>query len=296
MKVLVTAAYGHQGKLLIPKLAAAGFKVRGARGTPGRDEEVKRLGAEEVFVGDLSDPAVYARALDGCEAVYHIGPGAHPKELDMGFAMIEAAKKVGVRHVVFNSLLHPIIDIIQHRYKRDQEVALIESHLNYTLLKPCDYMMWDVYVAPAMKLGIMPFFYRDPTRRHSYIAMEDLTDVTVKVLREGAKHYGAAYELVGPDKLNPPTMANILSRVMGRDIQAVAKTPDDLLEVMWGTRNPTGEFEHQARILRSIMAWYEKYDFIGNSNTLEWLLGRPPTTFEEFATKAFADLSAGKEL
>ena len=31
--ILVTAAYGHQGKLLLPKLAAAGFRIRAARGT-----------------------------------------------------------------------------------------------------------------------------------------------------------------------------------------------------------------------------------------------------------------------
>lgn len=296
MKILVTAAFGHQGKILIPKLAAAGFEVRAARGTPGREAEVKRLGASEVFVGDLSDPEVYARALDGCEAVYHIGPGAHPKEHQMGFAVIEAAKKVGIRHLVFNSALHTMINIIQHRYKLEHEEALVESDLNFTILKPCDYMMPDVYIAPVMQLGAFPFFYKNPTRKHSYISLEDLTDVTVRVLREGSRHYGASYELAGHDKLDPPAIANILSRVMGKEIPAIAKAPEDLLEVMWGTRNPTGEFQHQADILRSIMAWYEHNDFVGNPNVLEWLLGRKPISFEEFATKAYAELSAGKAL
>ncbi|HET6736321.1 SDR family oxidoreductase [Mycobacterium sp.] len=294
--ILVTAAFGHQGKLLLPKLAAAGLKIRAARGTPGREDELLKLGASEVFVGDISDPDVYCQALEGCDAVYHISPGAHPNEEQIGFAMVEAAKRVGVRHVVFSSVMHTIIDIIQHRYKRDHEEALIESGVNHTILKPCDYMMWDVHVAPVMQLGALPCFWADLSRKHSYIAMEDLTDVALKVVTEGSAHYFASYELAGPDKLDHPEIARILSRVMDKDIQVLSKTPEDLLEVLWGTKDPSGELKHQADILYSIMRWYTKCDFVGNSNTLEWLLGRKPTTFEQFATKAYADLSAGKAL
>ncbi|WP_144095915.1 SDR family oxidoreductase [Croceicoccus sediminis] len=297
MKILVTAAFGHQGKFVIPKLAAAGFDVRAARGTPGRDDEVLGLGASEVFVGDLADPAVYAEALDGCEAVYHISPGAHPREYDMGFAMVEAAKKVGVRHVLFLSLLQPFIDIIQHRYKLEHELALVKSGLNFTALRPCDYMLQEAYVAPAMKTGSMPFYSGDAAGsrahcKHSYIALEDLTDVAVKVLVEGSAHYFATYELAGPDKITPHGMARILSRVMGREIEPVARSPEDLIDALWGSRDPGEDFTHQADIVRSIQAWYARYDFVGNPRTLEWLLGRKATTFEQFATKAFAELSA----
>lgn len=294
MKVLITAAYGHQGKILIPKLAAAGFDVRAARGTAGREEEVLRLGAKEVFVGDLSDPKVYAEALEGCDSVYHIGPGAHPRELEMGYAMVEAAKKVGVRHVVLLSLLQPFIDIIQHRYKLDHELALVKAGLNFTALRPCDYMMPEVYVAPAVHSGILPVFSEDNSRVHSYLSLEDLTDVALRVLVEGSAHYFATYELAGPDKLTPPAMAQILSRVIGRDVDAVSKTPDDLINALWENRDPAADFSHQEKIIRSIMAWYKEYDFVGNPRTLEWLLGRPSTTFEQFATKAYADIVTGK--
>ena len=295
MKVLVTAAYGHQGKILIPKLAAAGFDVRGARGTPGRDEEVLALGAKEVFVGDLSDPKVYAEALDGCDSVYHIGPGAHPREQAMGYAMAEAAKKVGTKHVVLLSLLQPFIDIIQHRYKLDHELALVQAGLNFTALRPCDYMMPEVYVAPAVEAGILPTFHEDLTRKHSYLSLEDLTDVALKVLVEGSAHYFATYELAGPDKIDSLAMAHILSRVIGREVTAVAKTSQDLIDALWATRDPNADFSHQEKIIRSIMAWYKDYDFVGNPRTLEWLLGRPATTFEQFATKAYEDISAGRQ-
>jgi NAD(P)H dehydrogenase (quinone) len=214
----------------------------------------------------------------------------------MGFAMVEAAKTVGLRHVVFLSLLQPFIDIIQRRYKLDHELALVKSGLNFTALRPCDFMTPEVYVAPAMRTGILPFYHEDPSRVHSYLSLEDLTDVAAKVLIEGSTHYFATYELAGPNKLTHPAMAQILSRVMDREIKAVASPPEDVIDALWAARDPASDFSHQANIVRSIMAWYKNYDFVGNPRTLEWLLGRRPTTFEEFVTKAYADLSAGKGL
>lgn len=119
MKILVTAAAGHQGKILIPKLSASGHEVRAARLSPGKDQELLDLGATEVFVGDLSDVATYTQALEGCDAVYHVGPGEIEGELRCGLAMIVAAQHHKTQHVVYSSVYHTIIDIIQHRYKRD---------------------------------------------------------------------------------------------------------------------------------------------------------------------------------
>jgi|ERR1700677_980783 len=291
--ILVTAAFGHQGKLLVPKLTAAGYRVRAVRATAGKDEELTRLGANEVFIGDLSDVSTYSRALEGVDAVYHVGPAGLPTEKQMGFAMIEAAKRAGVRHVVFSSLLHPIVDILQHRYKRDIEEALIESGLNFTVLKPCDFMMPEVYVEIPMRTGEYPVYWSEnPRRLHSVIAMEDLTDVAVKVLSEGPAHYFASYELVGPDKLDSFETARILSRVMGREIRSVQKEPEHLMRALWGTDNEGEELRHRKEMFRSIVQWYSKNDFIGNSNVLTWLLGKPPTSFESFARSTYARLMA----
>jgi NAD(P)H dehydrogenase (quinone) len=291
--ILVTAAFGHQGKLLVPKLAAAGYIVRAARMTAGKDEELKRLGASEVFVGDLSDVDTYRRALDGVDAVYHIGPAGLHTERQMGFAMIEAAKRAGVRHVVFSSLLHPIVDILQHRYKRDIEEALIESGLKFTVLKPCDFMMPEVYLEIPMRTGEYPVYWSEnPRRVHSVIAMEDLTDVAVKVLHEREAHYFASYELAGPDKLDSFETARILSRVMGREIRSVQKEPEHLMRALWGEDNAGEELRHRKEMFRSIVKWYSNNDFVGNSNVLTWLLGRPPTSFESFARSTYSQLVA----
>jgi hypothetical protein len=44
--------------------------------------------------------------------------------------------------------------------------------------------------------------------------------------------------------------------------------------------------------LRAISERYSSHDFIGNPNVLTWLLGREPTTFQQFTQQAFDDFRA----
>ena len=295
--VLVTAAGGNQGKLLIPKLVASGFTVRAVRATPGREGELLELGAHEVVAADLSDVDRYTEVLDGVDTVYHVGPGASHREIAMGEALIDAARRTSVSHVVFSSVLHPIIDIVQHRIKRDLEVQLIESGLNFTVLKPCDYMMPAQYSLPAFEMGVFPAFWSlDAPRRGSLIDLNDLTDVAVKIIREGEDHYFASYELAGPDKLTALEVAEILSRVTKREISAVEWTPEDMLEHMFGADRSSPEAQQHYAVISSVSRWYGQHSFIGNPNVLAWLLGRKPTSFEEFATAAFAQYNQDNKL
>jgi NADPH:quinone reductase-like Zn-dependent oxidoreductase len=54
-KILVTAAGGNQGKILVPKAAKAGFTVRAMRRSKCADE-LLAIGASDVVIGDASNP------------------------------------------------------------------------------------------------------------------------------------------------------------------------------------------------------------------------------------------------
>ncbi|ORA26285.1 SDR family oxidoreductase [Mycobacterium aquaticum] len=293
MKILVTAAAGHQGKLLIPKLSAAGHRVRAARKSPGREAELEALGAEEVVAGDLADVETYCQALDGCDAVYHIGPGGILRERDSGLAMIEAARRCGTRHVVLSSALYTNVDIIQHRYKGDIEEKLAESGLNWTVLKPTNFMMTEVHIYPVLKTGKLPEWRQTPPGwRENLIDVEDIAEAAATVLSEGERHYYANYDLCGPDRLTADQTARILSRLLGREISLVYWSPDDMLAFFGADETPTPESKHQSDVFRSIARWYSQHEFVGNPNTLEWLLGRRGTGFEEWARRTLKALDA----
>ena len=103
MSVLVTAAHGNQGRLLIPKLIAAGVRVRACVRSEASAHMLLDGGVADVVVGDLTEPGVLARALDGVDKVYYVGPALHPGERATGFAAIDAARAAGVKHFVFTA-------------------------------------------------------------------------------------------------------------------------------------------------------------------------------------------------
>ncbi|HEY1906291.1 MAG TPA: NAD-dependent epimerase/dehydratase family protein [Myxococcaceae bacterium] len=67
--ILVTGATGFLGKALVPKVAAAGHRVRMlARSKPGPE----LLAHGDLVQGDLADRAVVKRALAGVDVLYHL--------------------------------------------------------------------------------------------------------------------------------------------------------------------------------------------------------------------------------
>lgn len=278
--ILLNAANGQQGKQLLPKLVAAGLPVRAFVRSEASAKEVRAAGAAEVVTGDIADPATIARAVRGVETVYHVCPGIHPQERAIGIAMIDAAKAAGVKHFVFSSVLHAILtDLVQHEIKRDLEEHLISSGLEYTILQPTIYMAPRRF-RPALQAGRLRAGW-SLDRVQSLVDIGDVTEVGVTVLRDGEAHFGATYELAGAERLTARSMAATMGKVLGCPVAVEEIDADAYLAGLFGGRD-LSLMPHEARVGRSLRDRYSSHDFIGNSNVLSWLLGRAPTTFEQF--------------
>lgn len=281
--ILVTAANGNQGKLLIPKLLAAGAEVRACVRSEQSGAALRAAGVAEVVVGDLADLQVLSAAMAGVECVYHVGPTLHPKEREIGFAAIDAAKASGVRHFVMSSVLHAITtDLIQHEIKRDIEEHLLSSGLELTILQPANYMLAH-RLRPAFEHGVFRLSW-SLDRQQSLVALDDVAEVVAAVLTNPSHHAGATYELVSPGCYTAHDLGRIIAEVTGRPIAVEEIGCDAFLGQVLG--NPD-DFPYQAKIMRAITARYSSHDFIGNSNVLTWLLGRKPTTFAQFVQAQF---------
>jgi uncharacterized protein YbjT (DUF2867 family) len=299
--ILVTAAYGNQGQRLIPLLAQAGKRVRAMRAS-GDLEALKALGATEAIHGDASDPATLARAMEGIETVYHVGPSLHPREEAMGIAVIEAAEAAGVKHLVFSSVLHAIEDrLIQHRSKLAIEQRIIVSDLDWTILQPTNYMLpgWST---PVFNSEVFRLWW-SLDRRQSLIVLDDYAEVAAKVILEGRKHHGATYELSSGDCLTAYEIADRFTKVTGRTISAEEVSADEFMvkyrkhhavqaKLDAGEAVTAADFPYEFEVFRAIGACYSEHDFVGNPNVMTWLLGRTPTTVEEYLRKEYARLQA----
>ena len=291
--ILVTSANGNQGKRLVPKLLAAGHRVRACVQSQASADRLRALGVQEVVVGDLADPAVIARAVAGVESVYHIGPTVHPVERAMGFAMIDAARAARVGHFVFSSVLHAIAtDLIQHEIKRDQEEYLLSCGLEFTILQPSNYMLphrvWPVFAGEPFRLA----WALD--RRQSMVDLEDITDVAALVLGDPVRHAAATYELVGPGRYTAHDIAGVLSKVLGREVSAEQMDTEAFVRARFGGGN-AAVLDYQLKVIGAITAHYSRHDFLGNPNVLAWLLDRPSTSFEDFVRREYAAFQAGRD-
>ncbi|HUB76728.1 MAG TPA: NAD-dependent epimerase/dehydratase family protein [Solirubrobacteraceae bacterium] len=91
MRALVTGAAGFVGSHVAQALLAAGAEVRGFDLAPGD-------GGCELVVGDVCDRAALARAIDGCDAVFHVAAVYSYRRADA--ARMRAVNVEGTRNVL----------------------------------------------------------------------------------------------------------------------------------------------------------------------------------------------------
>ena len=113
LRCLVTGATGYIGGRLVPRLLDNGFEVRALARTPEKLAGVPWRDSIEVARGDLSDAASLEAAFDGIDVVYYL---VHSMGFEKDFAaeearaaqnVVAAARKAGVRRIVYLSGLHP---------------------------------------------------------------------------------------------------------------------------------------------------------------------------------------------
>jgi uncharacterized protein YbjT (DUF2867 family) len=294
-KILVTAAFGTQGRRLVPRLTHAGAQVRALRHAADGSAALRALGASEVVIGDAADPSVLREAMAGIHSVYHVGPSAHPREREMGLRAIEIAGEAGVRHFVYSSALHAIITaLVQHEIKRDIEEQLVCSGLNFTILQPADFMQTLRY-RQAFEHGELSVAW-NPERRHSLIDVEDLAAAAAKVLLEGEPHYGATYELSSAGCHSSREIAAMIADVSGHPVSVREVSPQERMAGHYAGTVPDEGVAHRQRVFAALKSWYGSHDFVGNPNVLTMLLGRRPHTLPDFLRTQFARLRADPTL
>ena len=286
--ILVISSNGNQGRALVPKLSAAGMKVRALRNRPVTGA-VEAQDNVEIMMGDATDRSSLEKALEGVKTVFHIAPTVHPQERSMGTGLVDLIRDIGGIHLVYSSVIHSVASRLpQHKAKRDVEEHIIESGIDFTILKPADYMMPGM-LDGAFQTGTLdiPFYM---VRPQAMVAIDDLSDVALKVIREREAHYGASYDLAS-EVVDPEIMRQVTEAVCGKTLVNRVKSADEYFDLFFPGTDPSDEPQRYA-ILRFIETWYATHDFPGNSNVLSWLLGRAPVSFKAFAENEFKRFSA----
>jgi len=282
---LVTGAAGKTGRAIITALLARNRSVRALVYREEQAQPLKSMGIDQVRVGDMRSDATIKDAVSGVEAIYHICPNVDPDELSIGRTILSNARASGVRHFVFHSVLHPQVELMPHHWlKLRVEEALLESKLPFTALQPAAYMQ---NVLPQFEEIVEHGVYSVPYSLEAPMSLVDLDDVAqaaATVLCEPG-HVGGIYELAGPEVLTPREMAAAIGNRLGIDVHA-----EQISIESWKRQGQTsGLGRYQVETLAKMFAYYDRYGLWANSNVLRNLIGRSPTTFQEFLERTLRE-------
>ncbi len=303
-KVLVTGATGDTGGATVAELLSRGHGVRAlAHREDGRSKRLQELGAEVVF-GDFLDLHAIRAAVQGVQHAYFCYP-IRPGIIQATAYFAQAAKEAGINGVVNMSQVPARADAKSHAM-RDHWLAervFDWSSLTVAHLRPTLFAEWLLYLTPMVRAGLLhvPF----GPGRHAPIEAEDQARVIVGILEDPASHRGKIYPLYGPVEFTHKEIAQVLSRVLGRDVQYKQVSLETMRQNMasGGQKPPAehtaramyGEFEQKPdgrtrdsflfQHLREAVIDLQNGILAGTNDVVKTIGGRQPTTLEEFITK-----------
>ena len=235
---LITGATGNIGRPLIEQLHGEGHDVRALVRDPSRAELLPA--GIDIAIGDLDDADSVIAALHGVDSVFllHAGPGTTQTQI-----MIDAARDVGVKRIVLLSSIgarlipNPMIGLILAA----REDLLRASGLEVTYLRPNGLMSNALQWVDGIHENNSVVDPTDPGRQ-PVVDPDDVARVAALVLTQDG-HVGHGYILNGPEALTAREQVEILSEVLGRDIEFVAVTPEQAAKeaIANGTRRNSPE-------------------------------------------------------
>ena len=269
--ILAVGAAGKFAGLVIPELAKRRATVRGLVKDAKQAEAVRRHGAAEVAVGDLGDRPSMQAALDGVDSVFYIARAFLPNEIDIGIAMVKAARQAGVRRFVFSSVIHPILSALEnHAAKAPVEEAILTSGMEYSLLHPT--VFFQNY-AQSWSTVMETCVLAEPwaiDSRFSRVDYRDVAEVAAIGLTEDRLLSGT-FELCSEGHLDRNDVAAIIGRVLGRSIKPDRIDPEK-----------AAGGDDQAAGLKKMFDWYDARGLQGCALTLRAILGREPRTLHAY--------------
>ncbi len=265
----VTGATGNAGGGVLRALVGAGAMARALV----RRQDAALPGGVEPVVGDLNRPESFADALEGVSGLFLLS--GYDNMVD---TLARARRARVSRVVLLSSSAAPGggLSNAVARYHIISERAVRASGLAWTFLQPNSLMSNTLQWVPQLRAGDT---VRGPFGdvRIAPIDPDDLGAVAAEALTSAA-HEGRSYRLSGPESLRPADRLAVLARVLGRDLRFESQSNEEARAEMTGTM--------PAPYVDAFM------DFFAEGNldesqvlpTVEQLTGRPPRTFEQWAT------------
>jgi uncharacterized protein YbjT (DUF2867 family) len=223
-KILVTGASGFIGTRLVTALQEESYPLR----CMVRQLRPAASGGVETVIGDLLEPATLEAAFSGVDTAYYLvhsmaagRAGFETRDRDAARNFVAAARRAGVRRVIYLGGLGETGDNLSHHLASRIEVARIlqEGPFLTTILRAAviigaDGASFEMvrFLVHRLPLMITP---RWVSTRCQPIAVGDVIRYLVGCLTD-ERTAGKTFDIGGPEILTYREMMERVARVMGR--------------------------------------------------------------------------------
>ncbi|KAJ4334028.1 hypothetical protein N0V87_007186 [Didymella glomerata] len=235
---------------------------------------------------DLTSSDNIRLILKNVNVVVHVGPPFHPKEVDIGCMMVDAARKScnngsgPLKHFIFSSVIGgQLSSMVHHVAKRRVEEHLIESGLPFTILQPSTFLD-NIPVARLMEEPVYPELWNLDTR-FSFTTLRDNAEALHRVLMEREEHFFAQYPIISTK--SPTSSREVLSVIekkINKEIEIKPLEKDAAAELLLKRASDSGAYAKEA--VELMAKYYNTNGLLGNAKVLKMIIGREPMQVAEW--------------
>ena len=273
IKILVTGATGNTGSLLVPMLRKADIDVRVFIRNKSKAQLFKDMGAE-VIVGDLDQPETIKPAVEGVDKIYLLTWNG-PTQAQQAENVIKAAKRNGNPHIVRHSMWGSEKSRIIKQGDQVEE-AVKSSGLSWTILRPTFFMQNTMMAAQSIiSDGVIYWDMKDG--KLGMIDVRDIVDTAFSVIT-GEGYQNKSYILTGPEPISFHDVADIFSKVLGKEVKYINVPDEAVMQSMVGMGLP----EWIAKGYVELSEGFSENFASEVTNNVENITGQPARSFEQF--------------
>jgi len=229
-KVLVTGAAGHLGRRVVANLLAGGRIARSQIVAATRKPAELADAGVEVRRADFDDAQSLATAFAGISRILIISTDAVGRaglRLAQHLNAIDAARKAGIRHIVYTSMPNPETSAVTFAPDHlGTEQAIAASGLSFTVLRNSWYQENLLGALPGViKSG--QWFSAAGDGRPSHVSREDCAAAAAAALAAPPPG-NQTFTLTGEAARTTREVAALASEIVGKPIAVVDVTPEGL--------------------------------------------------------------------
>lgn len=286
-KILVTGATGKYGKAVVESLIKKGVKknyiyVMVRDKTKAAD--MISLGVNLVF-GDYNYYTSMIRAFSDIDKLLFVSSNEVRHRSEQHKKVIKAAKKAGVKHIIYTSQQHksddrnsPIHFIVKSHLAT--EIDIMKSGMSFTILRNGLYldMLPNFLGNKIIENGI---FLPAGQGKIAFTLRSEMAETTANILiSEG--HKNKIYDISGSN-ISFTEIAEIISQITGKNVTYFSPS----LEVFINTAANNGVPKMMAKMLGGFAAAAQQGELECKDSMMEKLLGRKPKVVEEFLKEMY---------